>query len=676
MKKHTRILALAISLLLLIGAVVGITVSAEDAVAPEIISYNVAHGNEFRFMFAVKADTVSGETLTLTVVDADGAEADEVTLAGEALAAAQETVNGVDCYVIATNKGVAAKDMADQYYITVEDGDAAAAAVRYSLAEYCFQRLYKDGIVNAAEGTKDYARKQLYLDTLAYGASAQSVLVNWADNDADADETPLSDYYYVYVEDGTVDGTYSAGIYTGETTVTLNYTGAEAIKGWKGVNADGTATMYANGDSVTVTEHTVFTTVESAPGFGKYAALADDFTDSTLWSGNGTIVNENGNDYLNIYASSGSTLFGITNPTTDEGNGNKYVLEYDFRMNKVGATNNIFTYSRVQVNTASGVSGILAESDRIVYGVDAEGNYYVRTQTGTIVNIEVGAWYTFRQEIVHYPAVGKGKVSVYLNDVYFEGRIFDYSSEYTLAGYSFPLRNVGINMDFDNVYIGSENSFDGTEGNFGNGVFASQANDFSNYTNNSTSAIVKGESNDYLTLYDNVNEVLYLGEKDAVNAISEVVVVEYDMRFNSCNLASGSALVHLQQLKNASGSLLTNSQDSRNYHHYYAETGTLRFGSFDFAPGIWANVRHEYSFTVNAENNEKYDVVVNTYINGELCKTMSRTITKAVFDGGVNCFTFGGISSSNGSHIDVDNFYIGTMTRTELDAAIAAKAAE
>ena len=82
MKKNvTKVILLVLSLALLVGSVIGISVSASDS-APVIISKNVKTTGNFCLMFAIDPATVAGDDVTVTVYNQD-----PTGLEGEALAA-------------------------------------------------------------------------------------------------------------------------------------------------------------------------------------------------------------------------------------------------------------------------------------------------------------------------------------------------------------------------------------------------------------------------------------------------------------------------------------------------------------------------------------------------------------------------------------------------------------
>ncbi len=272
MKTRTKIIVTLLSLALLVSAVLGITAFAADneTVKPEIFAYNVSHENSYKLMFAVKKDTVLGDNLKMVVKDADGNLLDEQSFDDKA-AAPEVTVGGVDCYKLTSRAGIAPADIAMQLYVTVSttvDGtEIAADTVRYSLAEYCYQRLILDGLL-WTEDENDLKRAELYLNTIALGASAQDVLRNLNSDATDDIGTLVTEMIYVAHPYGTVDGDYWSGVYEEAPTFTLgeysgNIPAGYSFVGWNVMSVengtDRINEVVPVGASITPTAHTVVT---------------------------------------------------------------------------------------------------------------------------------------------------------------------------------------------------------------------------------------------------------------------------------------------------------------------------------------------------------------------------------------------------------------------------------
>ena len=192
--KILKLLVSALSLCLIIGAMVGITAMADgsgDANKPEIISYNISYSDELYLYYAVDADLVDGQSIELWVCDSEGNVLEDKATETPSLRddfngkiTEYEVMNvwGEDCYVFITN-GVAAKDINAAEYVKAvivdSEGEKVSESdlVEYSVMQYLYQRLYMDEMIAATE-EMNLIRRELYLDLLSYGAAAQELLLN------------------------------------------------------------------------------------------------------------------------------------------------------------------------------------------------------------------------------------------------------------------------------------------------------------------------------------------------------------------------------------------------------------------------------------------------------------------------------------------------------------------
>ena len=192
MKKISKFLVVALTVALLLGAVIGISAMANDEPAAPaaqaegswIISWNVEYNDNLYLMCAIDGSKVGeGDELSVDVtfggivVDNSGFKIEKATIQGKAV------------YTVKTI-GVAAKDMADALEIDVKLNGEVVESTSYSVAEYFFQRLYKDEAILATEG-EALAQKELYLSSLKYGNAAQKLL-------AAADPLYIENTVYLY----------------------------------------------------------------------------------------------------------------------------------------------------------------------------------------------------------------------------------------------------------------------------------------------------------------------------------------------------------------------------------------------------------------------------------------------------------------------------------------------
>lgn len=319
--KVKRLLVLLFTLSLLIGSAFAISASADGDTAPRIASYNISYEGDFKFMVAVPKTQV-GETLTFTV--SDGNVSKSVTKKVEQLGSdtfADPTLNGVEMWAIRSDFQISAKDMAKEYTLTVTsdidtDNEKTSDAVTYSLAMYLNERLYKNGVILAEDGTQDADRRDLYLSTLEYGHNAEYVLYN-LDENPDNDVTVFVDEL-VY---SNISGKYQ--LYQPGTSVTapnrilkvstFSYTDGRWEKG-------GTVEELW-GKTVTLNEHQIYSTdlneswkdgkinaAFATPKLTYFTAGGEAVTNAEVWDGyyttdNGTsLTDAEGNTYYDKFS--------------------------------------------------------------------------------------------------------------------------------------------------------------------------------------------------------------------------------------------------------------------------------------------------------------------------------------------------------------------------------------
>ena len=224
MNKLTKILVPVLALALLLGAMVGITASANENTTPEIASKNVAYSSQLYLYYAVpviddNADDVNDAVVLNVYSDAECSEL-LYTVNGNV-----ETIEalGGDYYVFITS-GVAAKELNTCEYVQAVNTETGAksAVVEYSVEKYLYERLYDMGYaLMTEEDGEDFIRRTLYYDLLKYGNTAQQL---FAPDAADK----IADDNYVKIVDAVAKG---GKIAVGE-SIALNYTGSSTCYGW------------------------------------------------------------------------------------------------------------------------------------------------------------------------------------------------------------------------------------------------------------------------------------------------------------------------------------------------------------------------------------------------------------------------------------------------------------
>jgi len=283
-RKTSKLIILALSLALLIGSAIGISVMAVDeGEAPEIISQNIEYGADLRFMFAI--DAPADKTVTVTVYDKAPTEQDAKVL--DVATAAYEDVSdsnlGLDyIYVATSNAAISALDYGTEFYAVAKYDTYESAAVKYSAAEYFLTRLYRVG-----ETVTDLQREH-YENVLAYGSTAQKITGD--------SKTNVGDLVFVAAEDGKVNGKDSV-VVAKDTEVTLSYTGTNSgfayyldaagnkLNGTATVSTSGTyAAKYADFSFNDLTNDTVIA-LSTSSGFQRATSWADGDKDVSKYAG-------------------------------------------------------------------------------------------------------------------------------------------------------------------------------------------------------------------------------------------------------------------------------------------------------------------------------------------------------------------------------------------------------
>ncbi len=463
MKKLKNLLTLSVLAVCLAGMVFAFGSSAEGASKPEIISKNVKYTDKFILMYAVDAATVDGGEATLKVYETYPAEmSNPICTLKDTTTETIKKADGTayECYVFTTN-GISATEFTTNYYVTVTDGDGNVSDVaRYSVAEYLNERLYKNGIASVTEGD-DAVRKDFYLSTLAFGANAEKVLYN-LDSDTENDrEYLVTDYKYIYTDLGTIDGSFSAGVYAPGTALT--FTAADSTKRYKTTEilaggADGNGTAIAADGSFTVeaTSRIDFKAYER--GEGKYwNEVGNSITTGYLaynFDNEGAALNGfGGNVSGDTTFANGSNIDGaatLTRIANSWATAHFYYtrINSEFPGDVTSATCKVFEFDYKISDMFSG-----SNDGRSLFRLDG-GDYIkgYRNSDGTTLSlgakdtatITPGEWCNIRFEF--YKVSGAKYVQIYVNDTYaytqtltdttntFNNRIYFYLEAATSVG--------------------------------------------------------------------------------------------------------------------------------------------------------------------------------------------------------------------------------------------------
>lgn len=255
-RNSTKILAAIFAVALLVGACFALSVSADDTPTVSIAGKNVDFQDKYTIAFAVEASDDNVEVELLYYLE-DPALNSKAT-AYQAVKGA--TANYANVFY---THGVSAQNITDEIWAKahIVDTDVYSDVVKYSVAEYVYSRLYKHDIINATEES-DLVEKAFLESFVEFASNAQAHL------EKEEAGTLAKNYYYAYVQDGTLNGGDNSELFDPSVSAlaTLAYIGTapegKKFDNWTVITytAEGTSTTTAeNGDTVTLTGHTVIT---------------------------------------------------------------------------------------------------------------------------------------------------------------------------------------------------------------------------------------------------------------------------------------------------------------------------------------------------------------------------------------------------------------------------------
>ncbi|MBQ8321084.1 MAG: hypothetical protein IJX92_01800 [Clostridia bacterium] len=518
--KLTKILILTLTAALLACSAFAFGASAEgEAQNPEIeiAGRNVKYGATLAIQYAVLQSSVS-DTATLEVYNGDPANGGEFKFSVKADAAlCNDTVNGIEGpFYTYTVPGFAAADVCDEVYVFVKDGDNVSETMKYSPAEYFYERLFVDDVINPNDETETY-QKALYLSYLEHAADAQDYFLNFLGKE---NVTLVTDRHFVNIVGGKVDGV-CAGIYEPGSKVTITPDDA-SVKAWDittyTIAADGTVTTatktVAASAEVELTGHTTVEAGEIGAGmyydvyggvdysaanayivakdgyaFGTYNYSSSSFTGYTLYDKT-TYETTDNRLHLNLATDpkdatnkvlwvhrhnvKDSVDFVLSNKKTGMTSGNCLVYETRFMLvDTTGITSVISgteTYDYIidlQLSKTSGTTGAWAGSSGPVIGkifakINAEGGYtyYLSSNdhidtSSTGGELKIGEWNTITIEVYD-----NGKEIQYVNGERINYKTVSTSGFDLDATYDSVLMNMrygltgGAGVYFDDTFVG------------------------------------------------------------------------------------------------------------------------------------------------------------------------------------------------------------------------------
>lgn len=363
MKKTNRLIIFALSLAVVISAIVGINVSAaedESTGALEIKSINLVYGDKVELLVAVDVSNQHRDEIEVTY-----------TFDGETYTAELHPTEVLtdsktgDTFPVFTTIGIAPKDIGKDmtFEAHVKDSGATGAAYSASILDYLYARLYKQDFISATEGT-NLAKKNLYQNTLNYASSALEVLVNIKEGKT---EPLYTTYTFAWGADqySKIASDKFFGAVLPNTVITPTYAGIVELSGWNVYDASGelVKTLTPN-ETITVTEPTKIEAVQLG---GEDPRVMD--YENDVW-----------NDYVRSYYADGVLVTDnwATNTTLSMG------LATDLKnsANKVLQVRNTTTgsegYTEVQISNDLPIGNCYTFGSRIYINGNTAGNNFAK----------------------------------------------------------------------------------------------------------------------------------------------------------------------------------------------------------------------------------------------------------------------------------------------------------
>lgn len=620
----TKLFVTVLSIVLLIGAVAGISVLANEADAYEIKSINVIHGDTTNVLIAVDlpSDTELGAAPAVEVTYSFGGE----TRTAE-FHSYQYIAKYGAYYPVYYTVGIPAKDMGEAVVAEAHKSgsDAKGAEKSTGVANYLYTRLYKDLIIEAAEG-EDADRKEMYLALLNYGAWAQKVLWNNKAENADNQRTLVTDYVCVAAKGATVNG---SDILLLEKSAAVTLAGAPAapaeykLAGWQATSYDkaGKAIETKLLDTATYTP-TASTLISPA-----YARAWEDYEDgktsnsidNTGGGATATIVTEGGNSFYRVAKPEGKAAqeyIYTPNAALTYTDSDCVVYEAKLRVDFDTSNQGSFAilYGRYNGFRKFSVQNEAAGSEELTISDWRDG---AQTTLSGRIGVKVGEWFTFRVE--NYKDASDNLIArVYINGVYF-GESTNAKTDMDVYPGSWNFNNVTISsnnnmlnckLDIDDVYVGEGKmyGFDDIVNDFENSTVASTGGKVSH--SNATVAI-KNAGSSVEIAEENGNKFLQYNVDPAAGWMECVVVKPTVPAVNGSDKFVFEADVRTQTgtvLLNPFGTDSDGAEGQKTHVYFYVDGGMIRFNyalnntwgkwlNTSAKAGEWFNVRLEYEGT-------------------------------------------------------------------------------
>ena len=722
MKKTTKIITLILSAVLLIGAAIGISVSAEEETPTVRIAYkNIAYEGAVKILYAVEAQNIpEGAKVQMAFFDTMPESANETPKYLKDEYAEEITIGDVS-YKAFFSEGIAPKDMRKSVYavpVITKDGEPIVIGdpVAYSIYNYG---------INMFEKTPTADQKALYTSLLDYGASVQKLLLGTEDYTAEdlaAAGGYADEYCGIKVAtavdnaialEGELLGYYAPGTAI-ELSADLYYEGA-MFTGFidENYNAvadfDYTATAYASEPGI----NNFYKTYRSDVSVNNYnegyihSSASYSYASSVGYTNN-YYVGKTANNAIVNYGTEEAPNYALKHTHTDGAasgsvnfpfatTGKAYIFESDFCFGGVtGAT------------TSDNWQGRIGFVSNATNGRSSEKNFtgytFMYAKDGEAMTIEgatlpVGEWVRFRFEFIpleYANGAYQGAFRVYKEGELVKEKImstdvdnsdclrFEFGTRTSgnAGGWDMMLDNTVCYTVTGNTYGTGEynalaNSFD--ESNSYNGVTVSGGSIVEELDGNKVYEFtsLNGKSPSLTVKLDKVQQ----GQKyvfDTDIQWVEMPVADYGRTWiGRYGFISQFTDGYSEDDKFVRANSLTATPAHGAFLHNSSSGGSLSadyLKNYKLNPGTWYNLRFEY--TIDSVDADGYYIGTQTvYLNGEVVRTATQKetmMTKYQADRGViknplNLVSFAlNTLSPNTSTLRLDNTYLGVEGECDL----------
>ena len=236
--KKIKLLVLALSIVLLTVCAIGISASADGKPSLSIAKKNVSFLDTPTLVFAIEAIGVEADDIELRVYNAPDA-----TEYYTASTMSNQIIGGVE-YPAFYIAGVYPKDIANEVYVKAVSGNVESEMFKYSVLEYALEGISKYSGVEGKERLLSF-----YQNIIEYSSDIQYAL----SLSGKFDGINASDYNYVKVSGGTINGFSTATVADGNVTLRLtdNVPSGKKHVGWSVTAGDDSRTVSGNTIEIT-----------------------------------------------------------------------------------------------------------------------------------------------------------------------------------------------------------------------------------------------------------------------------------------------------------------------------------------------------------------------------------------------------------------------------------------